>query len=1209
MDTTLRYLVLFLLGSFTFFAHNMSAQSCGTAMFYAEDANNPGTEIPLSPHFCDDDLVVFWAEDDGTAGGFITPSLVWVFETDLWGGIDNEVFIYEDGQLVYYEDLAGNTTLTVTGQFLDPTAVYTVELCEYGGDGGVTYEVYDPICGTLIESGGAPFGFTGCLNLGPWNPFGSGEFTGPGIVASFEYGAAVWDPLEAGPGTHDITYCFSHSTCCNTCVTEQITVTNPYTADWNNPGPFCLGDASVDLNDYLDGSADTGGEWTGPGVTGSTFDPGTAGVGNHGVTYTVGFDPDNYPSCADEVTITINVEDEEDAAFSYPQSEYCTDEPNPTPTITGDPGGEFTSSPLGLVFVDIGTGEIDLNSSDEGTYIVTYTTSGTCPDSEDFEITIIETPDPSFSYSSLEYCTADPNPTPNSITTSGGQFSISGGGTINATTGEVDITATGEGEFDITYTFIGSCPADSTVTIEIIETQLAGFTYNQTEYCQNDDNPLPVFDTDATVGTFSAEPLGMDIDPNTGEIDLANSDPGTYTVTNTHPAVGDCDEVTADFEVTIHEWNNPNFNYNNTQYCTTGSNPTPNITTPGGEFTGDNGLIIDENTGEIDLFNSGPGTYEITYSFGGECPSSHTFNITINEQLDPGFAYSGPFCAGIEATALPSTPPDAGGTFSSTPVGLVFADNQTGEIDLENSSAGTYDVTYTLPSSGGCASTSSTASVTLLPPDDASFNYDDDTYCIVDNNPVPTITGLAGGAFSSTNPDLVVDEDTGEIDLSASQPGTYTITYETGGTCPNEETVEVTITPDIDAQITASQLEFCNDDDEFVFEASPSGGGWTSNTGVGFTDNGDGTATFDPTLAGSGSHTLTYEIEGLCGDTESVPVDVLQRANASINVSQTSFCLNDDEVDITYNQTGGSWSFPANGFTENADGSVTFNPTDAGVGTHNITYEITGTCGHSETIQLTVSPIPSAPSIDGDIFCIDELPIMLETNENDAVYNWYLDGDLDEELAIEYEFNPGTGGDIEVCATEISAEGCESDPGCAIFTIGNPIANFTADPNEGSIPLEVNFINNSQNASEFEWDFDNGETSDEENPEAITYLDWGNFTVTLTVTDQYGCTAEISQLINAITEVTLVIPNVFSPNGDGVNDVFKVRGTYIKNIEGQIFNRWGQEIATWSGFENGWDGYTSGGERASDGVYFYIIVATDMDDNTKVHQGSLNLFR
>ena len=71
--------------------------------------------------------------------------------------------------------------------------------------------------------------------------------------------------------------------------------------------------------------------------------------------------------------------------------------------------------------------------------------------------------------------------------------------------------------------------------------------------------------------------------------------------------------------------------------------------------------------------------------------------------------------------------------------------------------------------------------------------------------------------------------------------------------------------------------------------------------------------------------------------------------------------------------------------------------------------------------------------------------------------------------------------------------------------------------------------------------------------------------------------------------LTIEIPNVFTPNGDNVNDLFTIKSTGVKEIDLQIFNRWGQLLYSFNGVKASWDGINTNGGKAPDGTYFYLI--------------------
>lgn len=92
------------------------------------------------------------------------------------------------------------------------------------------------------------------------------------------------------------------------------------------------------------------------------------------------------------------------------------------------------------------------------------------------------------------------------------------------------------------------------------------------------------------------------------------------------------------------------------------------------------------------------------------------------------------------------------------------------------------------------------------------------------------------------------------------------------------------------------------------------------------------------------------------------------------------------------------------------------------------------------------------------------------------------------------------------------------------------------------------------------------------------------------------------------SENTISIPNAFTPNSDGRNDLFSIKGSNIKELHGMIFNRWGAELFNWSDVDNGWDGKYKG-SYVSQGVYFYVIEVTYNDDTSEVKSGSVEVVR
>ena len=233
------------------------------------------------------------------------------------------------------------------------------------------------------------------------------------------------------------------------------------------------------------------------------------------------------PGSCGSVTITPTALD--DASFSYGASAYCVNAADPTPTITGLAGGTFSST-AGLS-INASTGQIDVSASTPNTYTVTYTTSGTCPNSSNVLVTINALDDASFSYGASAYCVNAADPTPTITGLAGGTFSSTAGLSINASTGQIDVSASTPNTYTVTYTTSGSCPNSSNVSVTINALDDASFSYGASAYCVNAADPTPTI-TGLAGGTFSST-AGLSINASTGQIDVSTSTPNTYTVTYT----------------------------------------------------------------------------------------------------------------------------------------------------------------------------------------------------------------------------------------------------------------------------------------------------------------------------------------------------------------------------------------------------------------------------------------------------------------------------------------------------------------------------------------------------------------------------------------------------------------------------------------------------------------------------------------------------
>jgi gliding motility-associated-like protein len=181
-------------------------------------------------------------------------------------------------------------------------------------------------------------------------------------------------------------------------------------------------------------------------------------------------------------------------------------------------------------------------------------------------------------------------------------------------------------------------------------------------------------------------------------------------------------------------------------------------------------------------------------------------------------------------------------------------------------------------------------------------------------------------------------------------------------------------------------------------------------------------------------------------------------------------------------------------------------------------------------------------------------------------------------------------------------------------------ADFSADPYEGGAPLIVTFTDKSIRASKYKWEFGDTTTSTLSNPDPHTYYIPGQYSVKLTIESDLHCVDSLRLDQNIVVDKSeLGIPNVFSPNGDGINDKFIVESKSLKSLSVEIFSRSGKKVYSFYGAGEplmewkGWDGnVNSTSVKASPGVYFYVIRASGWDDinyNGKEYRGTVYLYR
>jgi gliding motility-associated-like protein len=277
----------------------------------------------------------------------------------------------------------------------------------------------------------------------------------------------------------------------------------------------------------------------------------------------------------------------------------------------------------------------------------------------------------------------------------------------------------------------------------------------------------------------------------------------------------------------------------------------------------------------------------------------------------------------------------------------------------------------------------------------------------------------------------------------------------------------------------------------------------------------------------------------------------------------------------------------------------------------------------------------AAPMVYNDLANNAELEVF-----KDIQIEWLTDQAIVSGLLITDITNPPTR-NTEYTLRVYDRFGCETTASVLYESIAVR-ARFTAEPMQGEAPLTVTFNNLSENAdpNQYEWFFyrnlddikREAETTQQpidsimtiaydQNP-VFTYENSGTYKVKLVAkkTTEFQTCTDTAYLDGFIVVDTsfVAVPNVFTPNGDGTNDLFIVKFWSMQSIKISIFNRWGKRIHFWEnnnirGFEETytatvWDGRL-GNRFASPGVYYYIVEGRGRDNKIRKAHGFFHLFR
>ncbi len=439
--------------------------------------------------------------------------------------------------------------------------------------------------------------------------------------------------------------------------------------------------------------------------------------------------------------------------------------------------------------------------------------------------------------------------------------------------------------------------------------------------------------------------------------------------------------------------------------------------------------------------------------------------------------------------------------------------------------------------------------------------------------------------------------------------GNYTITVTDANGCTNS--AQVIITQPTPVVVSASSnVTICSGNNTaLTANASGGSGPYTYTWSNGYTGQ---SQTVSPTA------TTTYTVvatdfQGCTGSPASVTVNVLSLSLANLTMLSTSpYCSGGStQVGVTVSGNTGNVTYAWSPNIGTGPGPYTVNPTATTI----YTVTVTNSCGTSVSAatQVLVYPLPAVSLSPLSGSGCDKVTLTFANNGSNSgcTYYWTF-GDGGYSNLPNPVHNYTQGGVFTVTLLVTSQYGCSASASTSVSAAVSPSADaaFVPDPYVTSIvDPQVKFINSSQNAIAYLWDFGDNSSSNQINP-VHSYTAEGTYVVKLYTTGAGGCNDTAVRTIKVEPEFTFYIPNAFTPDGNGLNEIFTGKGDNINSFSMLIFDRWGEVIYKTEDLNKGWDGKAKGGEEiAQEGVYVYRIDLVDFKNKRHQYTGHVTLLK
>jgi gliding motility-associated-like protein len=610
------------------------------------------------------------------------------------------------------------------------------------------------------------------------------------------------------------------------------------------------------------------------------------------------------------------------------------------------------------------------------------------------------------------------------------------------------------------------------------------------------------------------------------------------------------------------------------------------VATPGGltNYTiSENGIVLGTSaTGSVSIPALPQGAHVLSCSAQdgtGATASSNTVSITVLAPFVPTLTSSNgtTICAGdsVKLTAQAGT-------------NYAWSNGATTAF-IYAKAAGTYFVTVT--NSNGCKGSSAPLIITINASPVATISAAAPSVC---PGSTTTLTASAGSSWKWSTGALTQAITTGA--------GSYTVTVTNAAGCSNTSAVNTisnyTVIPPVispDGVVTVLQ-----GDSVLLTATGGNSYNWSNGgAGAGIYVHTNGFYSVVATTAnGCTSSSATVQVITITAQT------ILSAAGA------TTFCEGGNVLLSSVFPTGNQWYF--NGQPLPGEVNQQYSAIDSGY--YKVASYQSNHWVFSDSMLVKVYTAPQEPDVTDTAICSSNAVFLQVAAQNGLTYKWYDQYTGGSLLSSQSSYQtPPLQANAHYYIESINGFGCASvvRAGLNVLVMPTPAPAFSTTTQLQTGMYLTTFNNTTVNADIYQWIFGDttiaGNTSSLQNP-VFSYPAVGTYTVTLIATTNVGCTSTLVQKIQVSGNNSLFVPTTFTPNGDGKNDIFRVRGDNITLEEMLIYDQWGKVIYRTDEARPNWDG-TVNGETVANGTYVYRIRILDKDQQSKELTGPITVIK